>query len=50
MLPPEPRKAGYTAPILQQMQVRLYTYLVEYISLHGKGVYARMPLRIAPNP
>jgi hypothetical protein len=49
MLPPEPRKAGYTAPILQQMQVRLYTYL-EYISLHGKGVYARMPLRIAPNP
>jgi len=23
MLPPEPRKAGYTVPILQQIQVRL---------------------------
>ena len=26
MLPPEPRKAGYSAPILQQMQVRFYAY------------------------
>jgi len=49
MPPPEPRKAGYAAPILQQMQVRLYTF-PDYISLHGKGVYARMPLRIAPYP
>ena len=49
MPPPEPRKAGYTAPILQQMQVRFYAFQ-EHTSLHGKGVYARMPLRIAPDP
>lgn len=26
MLPPEPRKAGYAVPILQQIQVRLNTF------------------------
>ena len=53
-IPARPRKAGYAAHSLHHMQVPIPRHSepkpAADVGLHGDGVYARMPLRIAPSP